>query len=524
MFSPAIQRLVDDLKHQSGKTGSFGGSSDAFIKVNKLTGKAGAFYEKVRYFVDYKEEHTIRRSAIERIIKRKVMIEIDNNVGLSLLEELVGGGYLPNDRVGADVAKDIQRILNRFLIVKKHIGPKLLRNLKLKSRLINLAATEIDLFLFPRPNDNLLVEAFYSTVKGSIKYSGELSNMQFGRQLYIACRRLLLQDDDPTVFYALWLKSVPEWPVISSEADLQKLNIDFFVLIKNIILEIEDPIRFQIQAKLRNHGLYFSVLKEIIDKYGAESEQVLSDKHHLDGDISEVLDKKYKKENNRIKKSGKRAIVYVFCTKIILAFLLELPYELFYIHSVNYVAFVTNILFHPFLLFLMTRNIKPLGEKNTKKITEGIHKVLYSSDVKKMYVKPSTSGILLDTTFFLLYGLLFLVSFGCILWVLLSLGFNVVGILLFLTFLTFVSYFGLRIRYNAERWRIRDEDEKTLTLLWNVFTFPIVRMGRWLSVKFASVNVFVFVMDFLIEVPFKLVLATSDGFLSFLKEKRDETY
>ncbi|MDD5050513.1 MAG: hypothetical protein PHV93_02095 [Candidatus Pacebacteria bacterium] len=523
MLSPVIQKLVDDLKHKSSK-GPISGPEDALIRVNKLTGKAGAFYEKIRYFVDYKEEHTIRRSAIERIIRRKVMIEIDNNIGLSLLEELVSGGYLPNDRVGEDVAKDIQRILNRFLVVKKHIGSKLLRNLKLKSRLINLAASEIDLFLFPRPNDTLLVEAFYGSIKNAIKYSGELSNIQFGRQVYIACRRLLLQDDDPTIFYSLWLKSVPEWATISSEEDLRKMNVDFFVLIKNIILELEDPIRFQIQSKIRNQALYFSVLKEIVDKYGAETEQVFADTHHLDENIKTVLEKKNKKENERIKKSGKRAIVYVFCTKIILAFFLELPYEIFYIHFINYVALVTNILFHPFLLFLMTRGIKPLGDKNTKKITEGIHSVLYTGDVKKMYVKPSSSGILLNFTFFILYGVLFLVSFGIILWILISLGFNFVSILLFLLFLTFVSYFGLRIRYNAERWRIRDEEEGTIALLWNLFTLPIVRIGRWLSVKFASINVFVFVLDFLIEVPFKLVLATSDGFLSFLKEKRDETY
>ncbi|MDD4988895.1 MAG: hypothetical protein PHV42_00510 [Candidatus Pacebacteria bacterium] len=524
MLSPVIQKLVDDLKNQSSKSGPTPGSEDVLIRVNKLTGKAGAFYEKIRYFVDYKEEHTIRRSAIERIIKRKVMLEIDNNVGLSLLEELVSGGYLPNDRIAEGLAKDVQRILNRFLLVKKHIGSKLLQNLKLKSRLINLAASEVDLFLFPRPNNDLLVNAFYGSIKNSIKYSGELSNIQFGRQVYVACRRLLLQEDDPTIFYSLWLKSVPTWASILTEADLAKTGVDFFVLIKNIVLEIEDPIRFQIQSKLRNQGLYFSVLKEIVDKYGAESEQVLTNEEHLDQSIASILDKKYHKENERIKKSGKRAIVYVFCTKLILAFIIELPYEIFYLHLVNYVAFVINILFHPTLLFGMTRNIKALGKKNTEKIIQGVHGVLHTGEMKKVSVKPSNSGILLDFTFFILYGVLFLVSFGFILWVLLLLGFNGVSILLFLMFLTFVSYFGLRIRYTAEKWRIRDEEEGTIALLWNLFTLPIVRMGRWLSVKFASINVFVFVMDFLIEVPFKLILATSDGFLSFLKEKRDETY
>ena len=90
-----------------------------------------------------------------------------------------------------------------------------------------------------------------------------------------------------------------------------------YTLLK-IIEELEDPIRFQIQGKLRNQAIYFSVLKEIVDKYGAESGQILDNEEYLDQNISSILEKKYLKENVRVKKSGRRAIVYVFCTKIFL--------------------------------------------------------------------------------------------------------------------------------------------------------------------------------------------------------------
>src|SRR5436853_482581 len=124
MLSKEIQSLVEKLKSDARHKHDLS-SDGAFIKVNRLATRAGAFYEKIRYFVDYKEEHTIRRAAIERIVRRKVMLESDKNVGLSLLQELVHGGYLPNDAISESVADDVQKILNRFLLVKEYIGSKL---------------------------------------------------------------------------------------------------------------------------------------------------------------------------------------------------------------------------------------------------------------------------------------------------------------------------------------------------------------------------------------------------------------
>lgn len=44
------------------------------INLNYLASKMALFYEKLRYSVDYKEEHLLRRSAIERIIKRIILL------------------------------------------------------------------------------------------------------------------------------------------------------------------------------------------------------------------------------------------------------------------------------------------------------------------------------------------------------------------------------------------------------------------------------------------------------------------
>ncbi len=124
--------------------------------------------------------------------------------------------------------------------------------------------------------------------------------------------------------------------------------------------------------------------------------------------------------------------------------------------------------------------------------------------------------------FFILYSIVFLISFGVVVYALHAFVLNIVSIALFMFFLALVSYFGLRIRYNAKRWQIVAGEEGALAFLWNLFTLPIVEVGRWLSIKFQAINIFVFIMDFIIENPYKLILKVSDAFVSFVKERREQ--
>jgi len=88
-------------------------------------------------------------------------------------------------------------------------------------------------------------------------------------------------------------------------------------------------------------------------------------------------------------------------------------------------------------------------------------------------------------------------------------------------FLALVSYFAFRIRYQARRWKVI-EDQRSLAILAGVLAIPIVRTGRWLSTTFSSINIFVIILDFIIETPFKRILNFSNQFMLYLKEKGDE--
>lgn len=46
-------------------------------------------------------------------------------------------------------------------------------------------------------------------------------------------------------------------------------------------------------------------------------------------------------------------------------------------------------------------------------------------------------------------------------------------------------------------------------------------VGRWLSNNMSKVNIFVFIFDFIIEAPFKILVDIADDWTKYVREKRD---
>ncbi len=526
MSSDTIQHLLAELAAPSSSAPVLHqmAGEDSVVNINRITEKAGMLYEKVRYLVDYKEERHIRRSAIERIIKRKLLFEGGEGIGISLIQELVAGGYLPNNSVAESSATLVEAILTKFRSLYAAFPEDLKKNSRARVIIISLAASEIDAYFFPNKTNDLVVDAFYATVRGSVKPNTEIGKEELDMQVYLACYRSLLNVDEEMLLYRLWLKYNPTWLSDLSVEEIETIATHSYGIFKAIRLSLDHPLSFRLLSKIRNYSIYFSVIKEVVEKYGSESGHVLDDEAQLQQFTKEFLETNYRKEYFKVRGSAIRAIFYIFLTKIVLAMALELPYEIFIAKSLEYVPLVTNIVLHPFLLMCMTLSVRPLGAANTEKIISGVKGIVKGEEIRGIKVVSKNSISVFNFLFYILYACMFAIVFGIIISLLVMIHFNIVSIILFVSFLTLVSYFGLRIRQGAQKWKVSSGEEGVLSMLFNISTLPIVRMGRWLSRKFSSVNLFVFILDFIIETPFKLVLNVSDSFISFLKEKRDDVY
>lgn len=490
--------------------------SGTVLEINSVISAAAGLYEKIRYLVDYREEHTIRRAAIERILKRHVLIEKKSTDGATLLQELVESQYLPAEAATEHTVHEIDHTIHNFLNLQILSG----RHRETAGPLLSLAASEIESFLSTHEFtiDAATAEALYKVVRPHIVLAG-VPVAEVDVQVFAAARRALLSSDDAALRYALWLMSVPEWH--EGEIDFEELAGRLKGILSGIEYSIADPLQWQIAPRIKNESIYFRLIRELLMQHDHDAEEVLSNEKKLDAFVRSMLEKKYAKENERIKRSGIRAVVYLFVTKMVVALLLEAPYESFFLGEINYVTLAINGLFHPTLLFVLTRRVRALGESNTQAVIKGMHRVVYQGGGKPIHVYARYTRF---TPFFgLFYMFLVLGIFGAIITVLQMLDFSAVGMILFLFFLALVSYFAYRIRSNARRWRVSG-GESTITLVSNMLAVPVIRVGRWLSRTFSSINVFVMIMDFLIETPFRLILNFSHQFILYLREKADEVY
>ena len=524
MVSPQIAKLLTSLK-KPARQDDIANKDEFYVKVNELAKKAGMFYEKIRYLIDYKEEHTVRRNAIQRILKRNLFFKTEGKVAQLLINELVRGGYLESGSFLESRISYVQGIIDKFLSLQNSLVYITGGDLAINKKIIGLTASEIEIYLFGNKIEESVFTAFYETAKDNIKLSQiAINDDEKDAQIYIACLRSLLKADEQTIAYRLWLKFLPNWTNIKNISEIQEIARIFPSIQSKIAAELGDNLSWRIARKLKNQAVYFNIIKDIVERYGADSEQILDNPASLEKQTKNILEGKYKKENSRIRKSALRAIIYILFTKTILAFILELPYDLAVLEKIYYPALIINVLFHPFLLFLITYTIKPLGDKNTDLIISGLKTVIYEKEIPSIQIRGRKSKNFLYFIFLILYGFIFLLSFGAVVFILDKLNFNFMSILLFTFFLTLVAYFGLRIRYIAKNWTISSDKERSLYFLGNILVMPIVEVGRWLSQKFESVNILIFIMDFIIETPFKVVLSVFDSFISFLKEKREEMY
>ncbi|MEK7479940.1 MAG: hypothetical protein AAB665_01480 [Patescibacteria group bacterium] len=512
MLSDAIREMVERIDAAEEAARSVV-SSEGISEVNRIVSKAAGFYEKLRYLIDYREEHTIRRAALERILKRRVFIEQKAESGFVLLQELVDGKYIAKEQATEDAARDIDIIIGKYLELRRVASA----NGVVGKRLVSFAATEIDARLSPLEYaiDHEVTEAFFRTMKGHVSVPG-FSEEDINIQLYAACWRALLAADNDRLAYALWLLYVPEWKGATDLGDIAAKLPD---IAHRIRAGIEDTLQWQIAPKIKNESIYFRIIREVIHKYGVNAGRVLGNARELDDHAREFLEATYERENERIQSSGIRAVIYLFFTKMTVALVLELPYELFILGGINYIPLSINILFHPLLLFALTRRAGSLDETNTEAIIRGIHGILYEGKARSIRVR--TGYTQLSLIFGVAYILLLFLVFGGLIGILQLMAFNPVSIVLFMFFLALVSYFAFRIRYQARRWKVI-EDQRSLAIIAGVLAIPIVRTGRWLSNTFSSINIFVIILDFIIETPFKRILNFSNQFMLYLKDKGDE--
>jgi hypothetical protein len=504
---------------------------DTKIKVNQALSKVSLIYEKLRNVVDYNDEHLLRKNAIFRILKRLIVIERrDEDLGKLLLQELIRINYLPNNTVPESRAKEVDIIIRRYLFLDSIISQyyKTRVGFKLLFWFLQIASCEIEEILFDFNQRKALTLAMLRVLKRDVELPIDINERDQNILFNLTVLRSLLKSDEVILYYYLLTEFYPE--LFASEINKGKM-VD---LITNWVSTkakmdyyLYHPLRYKLGRISKKYGIYFVILRDVLQNNQDQIDQIITHPRLLEEKISEVCEKRYKEIRIKVVRAVIRSIIYIFITKMTLALLIEVPIDYILEQGLNYYSLLINILFPPFLMFVISLFIRLPRKRNTEKIIKEVKEIVYQhEEIEKRFHIRSKTGRSSFTNFFfnLFYFITYGITFGVVVWFLIKLDFNILSGTIFIFFLCLVSFFAITIRLRARELIVLDSKEGIINFLFDLFTLPIVRMGQWLSIKLSKINIFVFFLDFVIEAPLKIILEVVERWFSFVREKKEEIY
>lgn len=533
ILSPEAEILLIQYKKILAKEQA--GSAEPNIEVSQVLAPVAFLYERVRNAVDYKREHLLKRNAIERILRRQIWERPGRDTDKLtqvLVRELTWARYIKNDSVPKSKVKEISRVIEKYLNIFYLIGKKtkkedrLSKASELRGWFFGVASCEIEEIIDPDIHylDILNYPVFLWFKKHFDWQGGGLSEKDKDVQILIAVHRSLPKSDEPRIRYHLLSTFYPEWSSVD-ENNLEKEFNNFLDIRIKIEDQINSPIQHRIYRFVQKQAAAFQILKEVIEKDIDQAEKLFNKPKKLEESIHQVCTKRYDDIRKKVSRGVTRSVVYIFTTKVIFAFLLEVPYELIFEGSLNYLSLIINSIIPPSLMFFVGLTIKRPGEANTKRIVGTIKSFVYKKeDKRKIAFSLSTSNrnSVSYRIFLSIYTSLFLLTFGVISYFLILLGFNFLSGTIFFVFLSLVLLFGYRVRFAASELNVTGEREGLISHLLSNITLPFLNLGVWLSRGLSKFNFLIVGMDFLIETPLKNMIAVFEEWTIFIREKKEE--
>ena len=499
------------------------------LSVSQTVSFFALVYERVRNAVEYREDHLILRASIERILRRRFSLN-PNGKGEAenLLRELLWARYFDNGVLGAEDTVTIQNLLDKYLLLRRQIVVGRDNELKiyLDQFLMDLLTCEIEETLAPESAavQSNLSFFIYQVLRRKIRIE-DLKEDQKDAYFLVAVEKVFGKSDQAYLRYHMFTtfyKTLGNY----SEKELQELGVNLPTIFKKIDDMVINPYVDNLAKFIRKQLPPFLILFSIIKNKPNEIQAILTNKERLWIEVDQTCRNKYQQMGKRVWNLGVRSFIYILLTKMIFAIILEVPISIFIYGEVNRTAIIINSIFPPILMIFTLGFFKVPNEENTKKIYQRIIDIVDSDksfETRVAFVpkKPSTKRPMLIFGFTIFYSFTFLITLTIIYEILKNFGFNLVSQVIFIFFVSVVSFFSYRIRQVTKELRL-EEKPSIFSPLVDIFFMPMLSLGKFFSSEIAKLNFFIFIFDFIIEAPFKLIFEIVEEWISFVRKRKEE--
>jgi hypothetical protein len=128
------------------------------ISVNRVVSEVASWYEKLRNSMDYRADEVILRAAIERIVKRRILLGgTGKKIAAPLVRELIWARYFPDATVPEGIIDKVSYSIDLYLhlrekIVKKHI----LKESVCNEWIYHLMSSDLEQILNPNQHEDTI--------------------------------------------------------------------------------------------------------------------------------------------------------------------------------------------------------------------------------------------------------------------------------------------------------------------------------------------------------------------------------
>ncbi len=494
-------------------------SHGRIITVNPVVSKFATWFEKLRNVMEYRDEEVMLRAAIERMLRRMLLLGGNaKTTAAPLVRELMWARYLTESEVSESIVSLVEESIElhlrlRLLVIQRHKLPES----ELNDLIYQLMSADISQILEPHHIKQIMSNFMFQVLRDDVVILDDNEQTR-DAQVYMSIRKAFAKDDLAYLRYHI-LKLY--FGKLSSE-NVSAIAESFMQGYQELVREMKYPKKERIYSFIKKRTAVFLILEDVLYSNRANIMELLKNQTALERAVFNTCEEKYHSVGAKVRRAIVRSVFFILLTKVIFAILVEGTYELYVYGHYQWETLLINIIVPPLLMLVVSFFFRSPGPDNTVKIYNAIKILLFADkprlgevlSIKKQTARPRA-------IFTILWLFAFLVSFGLIISLLKLLSFNLVSIGIFLFFLAIVSFLSYRISLTANLYRM-GERQSIFTPFVDFFFMPVVRVGRELTANISKINILLFIMDFVIEAPFKLLFAFFEQWFVFLHAKREE--
>jgi hypothetical protein len=493
------------------------------ISVNILVSKVASYYEKIRTAMDYGTEETILRRAIERILKRKLVLEANSiSLGEGLVRELVWAGYFKDSTVPESIIAKVSNSISLYIRLKNIVVEKrLVPGVDLHDYFIQLLSSEIDVILLPNREKEAMSNFMFHVLKNSVDIEDD-SKQTRDVQVFLAIRKNFDKDDVAFLRYKLFIQIFGKL----TESNFESIVSNFSLGYREIEYQLSYPRKDRIFNYIKKNTPAFLIFYDLLMVEKGNIKNLVKDEEEFRKKVYEICRVRYKSIRKKVTTAIIRSFVFVLITKAIIALFIEGTFESIIYGKIQWLSIGLNTTIPPLLMIFVGLLIQTPGDKNSHKIFIDINRLLFEEDPHiatnlSLKLKPNSARSLRDQIFSILWLLSIVLVFGILVWFLTKLNFNPLSQIIFIFFIAVISFLSYRIFQTANAYTVIFK-QNILNPIVDFFFVPVIRVGRSFTEGIAQINFILIIIDFIIEAPFKGLVGFFEQWFSFLANKREE--